>query len=152
MLVIQFKPFGAYPFLNQPVSKFSDKVIVAENIFGESILRLREQLLLKRNHQAKFQAVEHWLSKQFVQDNVPPDELLGIISKLHTNPLTKYKQVIKSYPKTQKHLIQQFKKYVGITPRYYQRIVRFNEILIANSLLTNCLTSLKILAKIQKPL
>ncbi len=38
-------------------------------------------------------------------------------------------QHVKEYPKTQKNLIHQFNKYVGLSPKYYQRILRFNAIL-----------------------
>ncbi len=39
MLIVQFKSFGAYPFLKKPVNELNNKVIQAENIFGESILK-----------------------------------------------------------------------------------------------------------------
>ena len=35
-----------------------------------------------------------------------------------------------SYPKTQKHLIAQFKKHFGLTPKVFHRIFRFNKILL----------------------
>ena len=33
------------------------------------------------------------------------------------------------YPRSQKHLIHLFKKYIGLTPKWYQRILRFNDLL-----------------------
>ena len=55
--------------------------------------------------------------------------MLSIIKELQNHPASKYNEIIDNYPNTQKHLIDQFKKYIGLTPKYYQRILRFNEIL-----------------------
>ncbi|MEL6812254.1 MAG: AraC family transcriptional regulator, partial [Bacteroidota bacterium] len=43
--------------------------------------------------------------------------------------LTNHQSIVSTYPKTQKHFIQQFKKYAGLTPKVFHRIMRFNEIL-----------------------
>ncbi len=36
---------------------------------------------------------------------------------------------MEAYPGSQKKLIDEFKKFVGLTPKYYQRILRFNDLL-----------------------
>ena len=45
MFVIQFKPGGLQPFLDRPVSDVNDIVIPAQDLFGEKVLTLREDLL-----------------------------------------------------------------------------------------------------------
>lgn len=129
MFVIQFKPYGAYPFFNESIEKLSNKVISADKIFGQEILLLRQELLATKTVDEKFKAAELWLNKIYSADKAPPIEIIDIIKQLHSSPTTKYKQIVSAYSKTQKHLIDQFKKYVGVTPKYYQRIIRFNEIL-----------------------
>ena len=54
---------------------------------------------------------------------------MTFIERLQKDPVTNLKKIIGSYPATQKQLIEHFKKYVGLTPKYYHRILRFNEIL-----------------------
>ena len=51
-----------------------------------------------------------------------------MVALLQAQPASKLKEIIGSYTGTQKHLISQFKKFVGLTPKNYQRIQRFNEI------------------------
>jgi AraC-like DNA-binding protein len=127
--VIQFKPFGAYPFLHFPIYTLNEKIVAAEDIFGDEIIALREEILSKETPKEKFNAVDSWLNRRFQPGKTPPAELLSVVKKLNTEPVANYGQIVKNYSKTPKHLIDQFKKYIGLTPKYYQRILRFHEIL-----------------------
>ena len=129
MLVIQFKSSGAYPFLHFPVERLNDKVVPAEEVFGNEILLLREEFIRLQNTADKFKAAEHWLSSRFDPQKEPPKEFLEFIQLLQVNPVSLLNELVKKYPNTQKQLILNFKKYVGLTPKYYQRILRFNELL-----------------------
>lgn len=129
MFVIQFKPAGAYPFLHIPVSKLNDKILQAEEIVGEEILTLREHLLSKETSDEKFELADEWLKTRFDETKEPPNELLMALSGLQQEPVSHLSRIVEEYPNTQKHLIDQFKRYVGLTPKIYQRILRFNEIL-----------------------
>ena len=129
MFVMQFKPFGAYPFLHTPINELNNKVVDAETIFGNDILELREQLFHKASSSEKFELAEQWLLQQYQENKTPPNTLLEIIAKFTNNPLSEHNTIVETYPKTQKHLISQFKKFCGLTPKVFHRIVRFNEIL-----------------------
>lgn len=129
MLVIQFKPHGALPFLHCSLQLINDKVVSANTIFGNSILVLRDDILLAKTPQAKFELAANWLRERFDIKKEAPDYLLNFIERLQKDPVSNVKKIIDSYPATQKQLIEHFKKYVGLTPKYYHRILRFNEIL-----------------------
>lgn len=132
MLVIQFKASGAYPFLHFPIHQINEQVVQAEELLGEEILILRKSILETPDPKAKCVLVEHWLKHRFVQEREPSETILALIEKLKELPSlnsSEFNHLIKDYPYSQKHLIDQFKKYVGLTPKYFQRILRFNEIL-----------------------
>lgn len=129
MLAIQFKPAGSFPFFHFPMQKINEKIIAAEELFGDEILDLRNKIIEVENIQEKFNLTKDWLLKRYVEQKAPSTDLLDFIEKLQKEPVSKFNEIIESYPYTQKQLIQHFKKYVGITPKYYQRILRFNEIL-----------------------
>lgn len=129
LFVIQFKAFGAYPFFHFPIHILNDKVISGKEVFGEEILVLREEILNKNSTDEKFLCAENWLLKRFRKEKTPPADLLKVLERLQYKPVVNFLEVIESYSKTQKHLIDQFKKYLGLTPKYYQRMLRFNEIL-----------------------
>lgn len=129
MLVIQFKPTGAHPFFHRSIQQITDEVLPGEDFFGEEILELRTEIYKVENPDAKFKLVSSWLEKRFDRKKVIPENLLAFIEKLHAEPQLNLKSLTDSYPATQKQLIEHFKKYVGLTPKYYHRILRFNEIL-----------------------
>jgi len=129
MFVVQFKAFGALPFLHVPLEEINEKVIPAEKLFGDEIFMLRDKLMAVESHQEKFTIAEEWLNERYDKKKSPPAELLSIVTKLKNEPASNFDKIVETYPNTHKHLIDQFKKYVGLTPKYYQRILRFNELL-----------------------
>jgi len=129
MLVVQLKPKGFYPITHVPSSTLNDKVIPAQELFGTEILNLRTTILNQKTSTEKFEVIEEWLMNRIAFDDVPNSELTNILDLLKTKPLTNHADIISSYSKTQKHLIDQFKKYFGLTPKVFHRIFRFNEIL-----------------------
>lgn len=129
MLVIQFKPAGALPFFRLPIHQLNNKVIAAQEIFDEEILQLRKQILKQPTAREKFDLVESWLLKIMDLSKKPPQEIVTILDKFHKNSFQEHQKIVQSYSKTQKQLISQFKKYVGLTPKVIHRIFRFNEVL-----------------------
>jgi len=129
MLVVQFKALGAHPFLNCPVSDITNKVIPAESLFGMEIITLRNNIVNTTTVSKKFSFIETWLNTRFSKESLPSEELLTIYNKIVEAPVNKHSQVVETYTKTQKHLITQFKKYAGLTPKVLHRIFRFNALL-----------------------
>ncbi|MEQ9424809.1 MAG: AraC family transcriptional regulator [Cyclobacteriaceae bacterium] len=129
MFVVQFKPGGAYPFFHFPIENLNGKVVQTEELFGDELINLREQLLSGGSPESKFKLAEDWLLQRLDKSRAPSNELLQIISKLQSEPVANLNSIIEAYPNTQQHLIRQFKKYVGLTPKVFQRIIRFNDLL-----------------------
>ena len=130
MFVIQFKPYGAYPFIHFPVHELNEKVVPAEGVFGQEIFDLRTQILAQETSEEKFLMAETWLTRQFDTQKTPPLALLKVLKEIQSKPDASFNTLIEQYANTQKHLIDQFKKYIGLTPKYYHRILRFNDILL----------------------
>lgn len=129
MFVIQFKPYGAYPFFHFPVQNLNEQVLPGEAVFGEEILQLRKKILDRETSDKKFAIAEEWLTERFDNGKTPSKKFLEILKKLQNEPAAKLNGLAQHYPYTQKHLIDQFKKFIGLTPKYYHRINRFNDIL-----------------------
>lgn len=129
MFVVQFKPSGAYPYFRQPLESITEQVVPAENVLGKEVLQLRDDLVAGADATAKFSLAEKWLNERYNADHEPPSELKQVITQLQEQPVSNLNHILDTYPKTQKQLIGSFKKYVGLTPKYYQRILRFNELL-----------------------
>ncbi len=130
MLVVQFKAGGAMPFFHRPMHQFNDTVIAADGVFGNEVLHLRSRILRAELTTDKMALAEQWLLDLFERNLTIPKDIQILIKQLQAEPAEKYSEIIKNYPNSQKHMIDQFKKYVGLTPKYYQRILRFNDLLL----------------------
>ncbi len=131
MLVVQFKATGAYPFVHRPVQQFNDLVLPAEAVFGDEIVVLRDEILGKDTANGKFLLVEDWLLGRMDNTKLPAEEITLLVEAFRDEPFHKHQRIISDYPQTQKTLIQQFKKYCGLTPKTLHRIFRFNKLLEA---------------------
>ena len=128
MLVVQFKAHGAAPFLRESMSRFADSVICGEKVSGAGLHALRDELWSLSRAELRFEHLQRWLMRRMDQHYAPPPELLEVISRLQATPADKFAQAVEHYPHSQKHLIDQFQKFLGVTPKIYQRILRFNEV------------------------
>ncbi|MEQ9264562.1 MAG: AraC family transcriptional regulator [Balneolaceae bacterium] len=132
MFVIRFKPGGAIPYLHRPLDEVSNSVIPAEELFGDSIFQFRDQLLAAETPADKYAAAERFLSARFDPDYVPDESVYKVIDSITCNPEffeTNMLELIKDSGFSKKHFIDLFRKVVGVTPKYFQRILRFNCIL-----------------------
>ena len=128
MFVIQFKAFGAYPFLHKPLHDLVERVVPAEEFPGAELATLREQLFQASDSTAKFAVADDWLDRQYRADLAPPASIVETAEILQQQPASKLNEIVESFDGSQKHLISQFKKYIGLTPKQYQRVLRFNDV------------------------
>lgn len=129
MLVIQFKAFGSFPFLHSPAELLNELIVPAHEVTGEELYELRDTIKNSSNTQDKLIRTENWLRQRFDRSKVPPENVTDFVEQLQAEPVDSLNGLIDAYPASQKKLIEDFKKYVGLTPKYYQRILRFNDLL-----------------------
>jgi hypothetical protein len=82
MLVIQFKPTGAYPFFRIPINQFNDSVRQSETYFGDSVTNLRNKVTQIKDITEKFIVVEQWLMEMLDEKKAPPQEIVDVVIKL----------------------------------------------------------------------
>ena len=129
MLVVRFKPDGALPFLHESIHVLNERVIPGEELLGKDILKLRELLVGTEDYQSKFHLVATYLQERLMPSLCPPDEFRDLVARMSQRPLTPLQDLIDDYPFSAQYLIRQFKKYVGLSPKYLLRIFRFNQML-----------------------
>ncbi|MDJ0751861.1 MAG: helix-turn-helix domain-containing protein [Woeseiaceae bacterium] len=128
MFVIQFKPYGAYPFLKVSMDKLANRVVAGEDLLEGELMALRDELFAAPTSEAKFALADDWLTKRFSGEHVPPAGVVGAAAAIAEQPTAKLSQALDAFDGTNKHLIDLFRRYVGITPKVFQRILRFNDV------------------------
>lgn len=129
MLVVRFKPGGGYPFLKIPLDSIKDRIIEAPEIWGGDIYRLREKILSERETDRKIQLMEMWLSEQGKFSLVGDQVIQNAVECVLSNASTRLKELVDKSHYSRKHFIELFKRYVGLSPKQFQRIMRFQETL-----------------------
>ena len=130
MIGIHFKPGGAYPFFALPVSELNNMTIETDILWNIDIHYLRDAILEKDSIEDKFRLLENFFlqkGKNRLEQNVFIQYALDQLQ--HSPQLWTIEKLAAKTGFTQKHLINLFRKYVGLTPKQFARIARFQKVI-----------------------
>lgn len=126
---VHFKPGGAYPFLGVSAGELGDLDVPLEALWGVKAIELREQLLETETPEARFRVLEQTLLAHlaipFTQNPEVAFALREFQSMLRMRPV---KEVSAQVGSSQRRFIQLFRTEVGMTPKLFCRIRRFQEV------------------------
>ena len=129
MMVICFKPGGAYSLLNFPMHLVGNAVVDAHAVIGPETATIMDQIQNTSCVSAKIDVVCTWLNDRISPDGKP----LFIdyaISRLTSDPaISTINAVADEIGICGKTFVRSFKEYIGMTPKYFQRVLRFNQVL-----------------------
>jgi AraC-like DNA-binding protein len=129
MLIVAFRRGKGYPFYSLPMSELADRVIEADHIFGNRIWNLREQLLACTSPDEMFALVEMFLMRQAgarLSPDVSSRCVEYAVSRILSQPnRLVFQQLSLQIGYSQKHFIDLFKQHVGIPPKQFMKIMRF---------------------------
>lgn len=129
-LGIRFNNPGGYELLGFPVSTLTDSTLGIDEIWKHNSEILRERLLEIPGIKEKFSIVESFLIEIMAEADEPPPVLRLISHQLQSSAHNlRIKEAAFQFGISHKHLIRLFKKHIGLTPKQYQRIHRFQHIL-----------------------
>lgn len=128
MMVIAFKKGMAAPFFPFPMDEIKDSVVDADLVWGSDFGLLREKVLAVKDVTERFKIVENFLIRTFR-------------SKLDLNPCVAFAveemtkrpdglniaRMNEKIGYSQKHFAEMFRRQVGVTPKSYLRLMRFQK-------------------------
>jgi AraC-like DNA-binding protein len=128
---VHFKPGGAYPFLKLPFGELHNQHVGLDTFWGHATAtRVREQLLEAPTPRAKAQILE----RQFLviatgQPERHPAVALAL-NRFHATPeAQKVSAVTDEIGISKRHFIDIFRNEVGLTPKLFCRVRRFQQAL-----------------------
>ena len=134
MLIVAFKRGGAHPFYPFPMTEITDWVVDADLIFGNGFHRLREQLLHAPSAESMFSQVEQFLLRRGGDAlHSDPSSMcveFAVSSIVHQPHATAFRTISDSIGYSQKHFIDLFKNRVGVAPKQYLKIMRFQKAIL----------------------
>lgn len=128
MFVISFRKGMAYPFFPLPMDEMSDRVVDADLLWGRDFAHLREHLQRICDIDLKFAAAERFLLKHFQSKfSLNPGVEYALAEILRRPDQINMMRISQRIGYSQKHFIDMFKRQVGITPKAYLKIIRFQK-------------------------
>jgi AraC-like DNA-binding protein len=127
---VHFKPGGAFPFLHLPAGELHNVHVSLDTLWGPKAGQLRERLLEAKSPAARFRVLEQSLVAQADRPLVRhPAVAFALKAFQSATPTRTVADVIEQIGLSPRRLIQVFRDEVGLTPKLFCRIQRFQEVL-----------------------
>jgi AraC-like DNA-binding protein len=127
---ICFKPGGARPFLPLPAAELANQVVDLSCVFGTDAYDLREQLQMARTPATMVCILERFLLAHAAWEQAPHPAVLFALSSFHAgHGRNSIAEVTAQLGLSPKRFIQLFEEAVGLTPKLYCRVLRFQNVL-----------------------
>lgn len=128
MMVISFKKGMAASFFPFPMEEIADSVVDAGLVWGVDFGHLRERLLATGDIDLRFKMVEDFLLGEF-QQNLHIDPCIEFaVSEMTLRPdALSIARMNEQIGYSQKHFTAMFRRHVGVTPKSYLKIMRFQK-------------------------
>jgi len=125
LMGVHFKPGGAFPFLNPPAGELRNLHVSLETLWGRAAPRMRERLLEAGSHLARFRLLESILWEQAVLPLRRHPAVSFALDEFQRAPNSRIADVTDEVGLSQRRLIQVFSREVGLTPKLFCRVQRF---------------------------
>ena len=128
MFIINFHRGRSYPFVEMPLHELTDSVVDGDLVLTNEIMNLREMILESVLITQKFMVVESYLVKKFRSKLIVNPFIEFAVNKIVNSPnQMSIEQISNKVGYSQKHLIKLFKDNVGLTPKGFLKIIRFQK-------------------------
>ena len=130
ILGVKFTSLGLHLLTGIDMKHISDKIIDASDIWNYEITLLYEEVLSKRSTLEQIAAIEYFLKKkrrqQSANERIPL--LNHTLHQMENNNIFSVTQLRESNFITKKTFERYFLSFVGVTPKQYANICRFNNV------------------------
>jgi AraC-like DNA-binding protein len=119
---VHFRPSGIAAFLDEPASEFTDTHVDLADLFGPSATELRERLCEVSRPHARFRILEGFLLRHLHRTGHP-----AVAAALHMFGATgiHVRDAAREVGFSERRFIQVFNTHVGLTPKLFCRLLRF---------------------------
>ncbi len=130
MMVIRFRPGGAYAFTRHDATVFTNAVHPLEAVLNGRAGSLRDRILAARDVASKFAAAEAWLIEQCAGEltlNEPATHLASLLGR----PGMRVRDAVDTTGLSERQVRNLFDRWIGLSPKSWARIARFQRVLSA---------------------
>ncbi|NOK57938.1 MAG: AraC family transcriptional regulator [Chloroflexi bacterium AL-W] len=127
---VHFKPGGAFPFVDMPVDALTNSTVSLETLWGHAAMELRDQLMEATTPQRRFQVLERFLLFRLADSLTLHPAVAFALQEFQRIPHLRTMAVVaESLGFSSRRFIELFRHEVGLTPKRFCRIQRFQKVL-----------------------
>lgn len=128
MMVIAFKKGMAAPFFPFPMDEIRDSVVDADLVWGRDFGDLRERLLAEKDVDRRFSIAEDFLLRSFrTKLELNPCVAFAVAEMIERPDALSIRRMNEKIGYSQKHFTDMFRRTLGVTPKAYLKIMRFQK-------------------------
>jgi AraC-like DNA-binding protein len=126
---VKFRPGGFYPFIKTPVSRLTNRVVPADDIFGAAGAALEADVLSRQSDTEMVGVAEAFLRGRSPEQD-PTAEMLGrIVEQIASDrTITSVETVATRCGLSIRSLQRAFSKYIGVSPKWVINRHRLHEV------------------------
>lgn len=129
-LGVTFRPGGMAPFLPFPVSDLSNQALSLESLWGEEVADLHGKLCMATTPAARFAILERFLLRRLDRARISHPALACAVAGLHdATRFPTIASLAEHIGLSQTRLVQVFRDAMGMAPKQYARLSRFQHVL-----------------------
>lgn len=130
MIVVVFKPYGLGPLLNIPASLFYNQEVSGDGIDGLGLRELDERISGCEDVIDCIKLIDNWLlSRLSKQANSQTQRIQAVVQRMLTAPESTVTDLAYIACLGKKQFERLFRSHVGVNPKEYASIVRFQKAL-----------------------
>jgi AraC-like DNA-binding protein len=124
-LAVIFQPDGLYHLLEYNANSFTQTIFGIENLLQKSLGSISEQINQAVDFTEKIKIVEICLREELSGKLSGSDKVRDVLGLIQSNPTVSIDHICQYFKISARHLRREFKMRVGIGPKLYLRIRRF---------------------------
>ncbi len=130
MIMVQFKPAGAFILLRDPLHYYTNDYVNLDTIFSQEAEDIWQQLQETKNMNQQVRIVEHFLFQKISKATLPSKKMLNSIDLLfsETRHLS-IQQICSQLNISRKHLNDLTKNFAGVSPKTLSSLHRLQKTL-----------------------
>lgn len=138
ILGIRLMPFGVYSLFKIPLSELSDEPVDLSLVLGNKIKSLEEKISYTKNIDGKIKIVYDWLFNLFTKRDERHGLLIDTVYRIYSSQgKSSINLACKDNYNYYKKVQRSFHQSIGISPKFYARMVRFESIHYALTTMLN---------------
>lgn len=124
---VRFRPGGAHAFFDVPMDALRDRVVDLDLLLGAAAGELRDRLGVAPDPEARARVVEAWLLERRYAVHPYFGTVRRAMDLIQESAFrTSVTELCERLGLSNRHLIDQFRRVVGLTPKTASRVARFN--------------------------